>query len=98
MNYIDELAEAVRAALPAELLPDDPDVRNLCRIYALLILTKRTEITAEDVHDAWATWTAMHDPGHESLKPFAELDAETRREDAPFLQALLAVAARLRDQ
>jgi hypothetical protein len=97
VNYIERLAATVRRAIPPELVPDEADVDDLCRIYALLILTKGEQMTPEDVHDAWATWMTMQDPDHESLKPFHDLDVETRREDAPFLRALQAVARDLQD-
>ena len=97
MNYIDRVAALVHRALPTDLVPDEADVDDLCRIYALLVLAKGEQMNVEDVHDAWATWMSMKEPDHESLKPFRELDPDTRREDAPFLLALQAVARDLQD-
>jgi hypothetical protein len=33
-------------------------------------------------------------PGHESIRPFDELDSETRSEDGPFLVAIRTAAER----
>ncbi len=79
----------MRRALPAGTAAD----RTLCRLYALLVLTKGASVGAEDVHDAWATWMAMRGEPHRSLVPFAELDEETRVADEPYLAALRRVAA-----
>ena len=93
MNYVDELAAAIRAQLPADRWPDE-GAEALTRLYALLALAKGTEVSAEDVHDAWAVWKAGTDPGHESLRAFDELDEATRRRDEPYAEAIRHVAAR----
>lgn len=93
MNYVDELAAAIRERLPDDRWPDT-GAEALTRLYALLALAKGTEVSAEDVHDAWAVWKAGSDPDHESLRPFAELDAETRRRDEPYAEAIRHAAAR----
>jgi hypothetical protein len=92
MNYVDEIAAALRERLPDDQWPDDGP-EELARVYALLALVKGEETTLEDVHDAWAVWKAARDPGHESLRPFAELDEETRSWDEPYAEAIRAVAA-----
>jgi hypothetical protein len=61
----------------------------------VLARAKGTAVTAEDIHDAWVAWMADKDSGHDALKPFKELDPETRHEDDPFLVAVRTVAARL---
>ncbi len=52
-------------------------------------------MSAADVHNAWAVWMLEQGPGHGSLKPFEELDAQTRASDAPYAQAIRAVAEHL---
>ena len=62
--------------------------------YAVLLRAKGAGTQATDVHDAWSAWMIGVDPGHESIRPFDDLDPETRREDSPFLLAIRAAAAR----
>jgi hypothetical protein len=93
MSYLDELAREIERHVPGELLPDR-DGGSLFRLYALLALAKGTGVTANDVHDAWAVWMQERDPGHRSIKPFDELDAETRAADEPFVRAIRAAAGR----
>lgn len=92
MNYIDALANRIRATLPADITVPDENATELFRLYALLALAKGTATTAEDVHDAWSCWMAGIDPGHESLVPFAVLSVDTAREDAPFVAAIRSCA------
>lgn len=73
--------------MPPDRLPDG-DTVALFRIYAVLALAKGADVSAEDVHNAWAVWMAETDPGHASLRPFRELDADTQRSDEPFVQAI----------
>lgn len=91
MNYIDQLAAQIRAEVPAEVVPAG-DVDALFRLYAVLVLAKGAQVTDEDVHDAWSAWVASHDPDHESLVPFVELDDEAASADAPFTAAIRKVA------
>jgi hypothetical protein len=91
LNYIDELAEAIRGALPQELIPRG-DTSVLFRIYAVLALVKGEEVVLEDVHDAWAAWMSGHDPDHRSLIPFAQLSGEVQSSDQPYLDAIQGVA------
>jgi hypothetical protein len=92
MNYLDDTAQAIKALVPQDLLPDG-DTETLFRIYAVLALAKGPQVDSEDVHNAWVAWMAERDPDHSSLKPFEELDADTRRSDEPYVQAIRAVAA-----
>jgi hypothetical protein len=92
MTYLDEVARAIREAVPPDLMPDG-DTAPLFRIYAVLALARGAEVTTEDVHDAWVAWMLERDPGHPSLRPFDELDEDVRRMDEPFAQAIRAVAA-----
>ncbi len=91
MSYIDELAAAIRGALPPNLIPSG-DTSTLFRIYAVLALAKGEDVMLEDVHDAWAAWMSGYDPDHRSLIPFPELSGEVQRSDRPYLDAIRAVA------
>jgi len=93
MTYLDRTAQAIKTRVPADLLPDEPRLDELFRLYALLARVKGTDVTAEDVHDAWSLWMLDGDGDHESIKPYSELDPSTRREDQPFVEAIRAVAA-----
>lgn len=92
MNYIEKTAAEIRDQIPDDLLPAEEDLDELFRLYALLARTKGEAVTAEDVHDAWATWTINRGEDHESVKPYSDLDPSTRREDNPFVDAIRAVA------
>jgi hypothetical protein len=89
--YLDELAEAIRRAVPPEALPDG-DTLALFRLYAVLLLAKGEQVTRCDVHNAWVAWMAGQEGDHESLVPFADLDSETQAEDSPYVVAIRAVA------
>ena len=89
--YLDELAEAIRRAVPAKALPDG-DTSSLFRMYAVLLLAKGEEVSRADVHNAWVAWMAERDDNHEALVPFSDLDASTQAEDSPYVIAIRAVA------
>jgi hypothetical protein len=93
MTYLDELAAEIEHEIPAELLPEG-DTGLLFRVYAVLLLAKGGEVTARDVHNAWAAWMQERSPDHRSIKPFSELDAGTQESDEPFAQAIRSVAGR----
>lgn len=90
-TYIDELARTIRAATPRDLLPDEPNLDALFRLYALLALVKGEAVTARDVHDAWSVWTLNRGEDHNSVVPFDELAFDTQAEDQPFVAAIKAV-------
>jgi len=92
MSYVDRLAREIQQELPRDLLPAG-ETDELFRLYALLALLKGTEVSTQDVHDAWSTWMSARDPNHRSLRPFGELDPETQRADEPFLAAIKTVVA-----
>jgi len=92
-TYLERDAALVRQCLPAGVVaPDDSD--DLFLMYAVLLRAKGAGTEAADVHDAWSAWMIGIDPGHESIRPFADLDPETRGEDGPYLLAIRAAAAR----
>jgi hypothetical protein len=91
MSYIEDLAKAIEAEIPEDVLPDG-DTRLLFLIYALLARAKGEDVTSEDVHDAWAVWMTARAETHEALVKYSELDAATRAEDGPFATAIRRVA------
>lgn len=94
MNYLDELAERIKANVPSDALPEG-DTRPLFLHYAVLALAKGEEVTSRDVHNAWTAFMAQKDATHESLVPFEELDSVTRDEDTPYVLAIRQAARAL---
>jgi hypothetical protein len=66
---------------------------SLLRLYALLVLTKGTGTTLEDVHDSWSLWRAETRPDHPSIVPFRDLSPEVQELDRPYAEAIHRVAA-----
>ncbi|MFS0729625.1 hypothetical protein ABC270_06020 [Curtobacterium sp. 1P10AnD] len=90
-TYLKRDADLIRACLPDGV--EEPDGSEpLFLMYAVLLRAKGVDTTASDVHDAWSAWMIGVDPDHESIRPFSELDAETRGEDGPFLVAIRRAA------
>lgn len=94
MNYVDEVAEAIRKEAPRESIPDS-DTESLFILYALLCLAKGQEVSGEDVHDAWSTWMTLRGEQHASLVPYDRLPSNVRAEDSAFVLAIRRVASRL---
>ena len=94
MNYIDTLATRIEQSLSEELRPKT-NAQSLYRLYALLALVKGREVTLENVHDAWSSWKSATDPRHESIRPFTELDEQTREKDRPYVTAIRELAVQL---
>lgn len=92
-TYLERDARLIRQCLPVGAdAPEDSD--DLFLLYAVLLRAKGAQTKASDVHDAWSAWMLRGNPGHESIRPFDELDSETRREDGPFLVAIRTAAER----
>ena len=90
MNYIDEIAQAIRARVdPGYQLPKT-DIQRLFRMYAVLALVKGTGVSAKDVHDTWSAWECDRKPEAPSIVPFLQLPAETQRLDEPLVAAIHA--------
>jgi hypothetical protein len=51
MNYIDELAEAIRVRVGLGYQLPKSDAQRLFRMYAVLALVKGTDVTAKDVRE-----------------------------------------------
>lgn len=96
MSYISNIAKQIRREVPSEVLPEG-DTDLLFLMYAILALTVGKDIQPQHVHDAWAAWMTYFDPSHKSIKPFEELNSDTKREDQPFVNAISTVALRLPD-
>jgi hypothetical protein len=71
--------------LAQELPGEDP---ALLALYTLLMLTKGTSTTLEDVHEAWSVWRLDTRPDHPSLIPFAELPGDVQELDRPYMEAI----------
>jgi hypothetical protein len=95
VTYVDRVAAEIERAVPPDLPLPEGDLTPVFRLYALLALVKGTEVTTEDVHNAWSVWMLDRDPSHRSLKPFDELDEEVQSYDEPFVRAIRDVAERL---
>lgn len=86
-NYLQQDAKLIRRALPeGTSIPDNSE--SLFVIYAVLMRAKGADVTASDVHDAWSAWMMRQDPKHEAIRPYEELDSDTRAQDEPFLIAI----------
>lgn len=88
MNYIQDAREFIA---DENLHPD------LERLYLLLALTRGTNTTLENVHDAWAIWKDTHHPTHPSLIPFDDLSYATQELDRPYMDAIHRTARNLED-
>lgn len=93
-TYLEHDADLIRRCLPEGTeTPKGSD--DLFLVYAVLMRAKGAETQASDVHDAWSAWMIGVDPEHESIRPFSELDVETRGEDDPFLVAIRKAASQI---
>jgi hypothetical protein len=86
-DYATGMVERINRELPGL----DP---ALAQLYALLVLTKGTSTTLEDVHDAWAIWTATTRGHHRSLIPFAELTREVQDLDQEYMDGIHRAASK----
>jgi hypothetical protein len=85
-NYTTPVLDTLHARLP-----DCPE--DLLRAYALLVLAKGVNTTAEDVHDAWSLSSMPDRPDHRHLVPYAALPAEVAAHDDRPRDVIRAVAA-----
>jgi hypothetical protein len=81
VSYASRVVAAVEAELPGE-------DAALLTLYALLALTKGTDATLNDVHDAWSLWRMSTRPDHPSLVPFSELSVAVQELDRPYMDAI----------
>lgn len=92
-NYLDDVAAQIATRCRDLWLTASDEDRALYRIYAVLALTTGEQTTNENVHDAWAAWRAATKPAHRSLVPFDQLTREVQELDAPYRDAIRAVAS-----
>lgn len=95
MNYLDIVAAEVHRTADPEATPPDEDL-PLYRLYAVLLLAKGRDVTAEDVHNAWAAWASEHEPENRHLIPFKELSLSVQRKDQAYVDAIHQVAEDMR--
>lgn len=92
LSYLRRDADAIRAHVdPGIALPAEAD--SLFLIYAVLMRAKREQVTAADVHDAWAAWREISGTDSPSLVEYDQLEGAVRLEDEPFVRAIRAAAA-----
>lgn len=94
MTYLDPLADLIRACLSPDAEPPEESAA-LFRMYAVLLKAKGTEVTDEDVHDAWSAWMQTVNSAHEALIPYADLDPATRAFDSPYAEAIRRAARQM---
>lgn len=92
MNYLLEIANRIRAAVPRSLVPENAE--ELFLLYAVLARSRRIETSAEDVHDAWTAWMLIRGEEHPSMVSFRDLPPEVQAEDEPFAAAIRKIASR----
>lgn len=95
MNYLDKIAAEIQRTADPEAIPPDEDL-PLYRLYAILLLAKGQDVTAEDVHNAWVAWASEHDRESRHLLPFKELSLSVQRKDETYVEAIREVAERMR--
>lgn len=91
-TYIDKIVNDIKSK--AHIKND-----TLARYYALLVLTKGSNITLSDVHDAWAMSMNFRPQNeycygheHKSLVPFKNLHVDVQEKDSKFLKILHNIA------
>src|ERR1700761_5582929 len=68
MSYLTEAAQLIWENLPTDAQPPT-DADDLFLLYAVLLRSKGEQVTAADVHDAWAAWMELRNPGHAAIVP-----------------------------
>jgi hypothetical protein len=94
VNFLDLIAAEIQRAADPDAIPPDDDL-PLYRLYAVLLLAKGKDVTAEDVHNAWAAWASEHEPKSRNLLPFKELSLHVQKKDEIYVEAIHKVANRM---
>jgi hypothetical protein len=81
VSYVD----AARTVLTREM-PDE--AAGLVDLYLLLAMCKGVDVTARDVHHAWAIWRSRAVPAHAAIVLFDDLPPEKQRLDDPYVEAI----------
>jgi hypothetical protein len=84
-TYIDRASEAIEREMP-----DQPT--ELLDLYLLLALRKGVDISAEDVHDAWAIWRSRTKADHPAIVPFEALAVDVQYLDDEYVDAIRRAA------
>ncbi|WP_455565806.1 DUF7701 domain-containing protein [Micromonospora wenchangensis] len=92
-NYLQQLARLIRKELPSQSVPTDFDTEPLFLAYAVLLKARGTEVTPQDVHNAWVAWMLTFNPEHEALVPYEDLPADVARQDDKYVEAIRRVAS-----
>ena len=95
ISYLDSISSVIREELHESSSDSTP--AGLVRLYAVLLLAKGREVNADDVHNVWSAWMQLTEPDHRDIRPFDELDEQTKAADAPFVAAIRRAAVRLED-
>lgn len=90
-NYIRQVADKIRAKFDSSEIKSS-QLDDLFDIYAVLVLGKGTNVTNEDVHNAWAAWADEHKSSSEYIVPYCDLSKHVQGEDTPFTKAIKEVA------
>lgn len=93
ISYLDLVATEIQRTAHPDSTPPDDDL-PLYRLYAVLLLAKGADVTAEDVHNAWAAWASEYEPDSRHLIPFKELSLRVQQKDDIYVVAIHQVAAR----
>lgn len=94
-SYIDKIAAEIRRTADPKAAQAGEDL-PLYRLYAVLLLAKGPNVTAEDVHNAWAAWASEHEPESWNLLPFKELSLQVQSKDQLYADAIHQVADDMR--
>ena len=87
MTYLEELAEEMFSTAHPDREASDAE-RSLFIIYAVVSLVVGGDVTAANVHDAWAAWALERHPSHPSIRPFQGLPEDVRRKGERYADAI----------
>ena len=93
-TYIEQARAALLDALGDTEREWDAE-RPLLDLYTLLVLTRGTACTSQDIHDAWAVARQHTRPEHPDLVPFEALTPQVQGYDVKYRDAVRAAAAAL---
>ena len=93
-TYLDVIAADIQRSAEPNAAQQSEDL-PLYRLYAILVLAKGQDVTAEDVHNAWVAWASEHEPENRNLLPFKELSVSVQRKDQRYVDAIHQVAGRI---
>lgn len=92
--YLDKIAIDISKSADSDAIMSDEDL-PLYRIYAVLLLAKGQDVTAEDVHNAWAAWACVYEPDSQNIIPFKELSHRVQQKDKLYVDTIHKVSKRM---